>query len=120
MNLLEVVSLVKQLVVAIEFMVMNSTIITYRSQLTLKMTVSSGVTTTPYLGSQIILTLPTIGNITDIIEQLDIGSLIFKFDTARTFHHIKIDPLMQSFHWNTDRPVTMHFWRVGTNVYMLG
>ena len=45
-----------------------------------------------YLGTDFILTLPSIDHITSKIKQLGKGSLIYKVDISRAFRHIKIDP----------------------------
>ena len=45
-----------------------------------------------YLGSEFLLTLPFIDYITNKVLQLGKGSLIYKIDISRAFHHIKIDP----------------------------
>ena len=45
-----------------------------------------------YLGTDFVLTLPTIDNITDEIKKLGRQSLIYKVDISRAFRHVKIDP----------------------------
>ena len=45
-----------------------------------------------YLGTDFVLTLPTIDHITNKIKQLGKGSLIYKVNISRVFCHIKIDP----------------------------
>ena len=45
-----------------------------------------------YLGTDFILTLPSIDHITNHISKLGKGSKIFKIDISRAFRHVKIDP----------------------------
>ena len=45
-----------------------------------------------YLGSEFLLTLPSIDYITSKVVQLVKGSLIYKINISRAFRHIKIDP----------------------------
>ena len=45
-----------------------------------------------YLGSEFLLTLPSIDYITNKVLQLEKGSLIYIIDISRAFRHIKIDP----------------------------
>ena len=54
--------------------------------------VNAGVDPDMYLGSEFLLTLPSIDYITNKVLQLGKGSLIYKIDISRAFRHIKIDP----------------------------
>ena len=45
-----------------------------------------------YLGTDFILTLPSIDLITDKVRKLGKGSLLYKIDISRAFQHVKIDP----------------------------
>ena len=54
--------------------------------------VNAGVDPESYLGSEFLLTLPSIDYITNKVVQLGKGSLIYKIDISRAFRHIKIDP----------------------------
>ena len=53
--------------------------------------VNAGVDPESYLGSEFLLTLPSIDYITCKVIQLGKGSLIYKIDISRAFRHIKID-----------------------------
>ena len=55
--------------------------------------VNAGVDPNSYLGSEFLLTLPSIDYITGQVLKLGKGSLIYKIDISRAFRHIKIDPL---------------------------
>ena len=54
--------------------------------------VNAGVDPNSYLGSEFLLTLPSIDHITNQVLKLGRGSLIYKIDISRAFRHIKIDP----------------------------
>ena len=54
--------------------------------------VNTNISKESYLGTDFLLTLPSIDHITNKIKQLGKGSLIYKVDTSRAFRHIKIDP----------------------------
>ena len=54
--------------------------------------VNAGVNKDHYLGTELILTLPSIDNMTNEIKKLGKGSLIYKVDISRAFRHVKIDP----------------------------
>ena len=54
--------------------------------------VNAGVDPDTYLGSEFLLTLPSIDYITSQVLKLGKGSLIYKIDISRAFRHIKIDP----------------------------
>ena len=54
--------------------------------------VNSGVDPDMYLGSEFLLTLPSIDYITNKVLELGKDSLIYKIDISRAFRHIKIDP----------------------------
>ena len=54
--------------------------------------VNAGVSKDHYLGTDFVLTLPSIDTITNQIRKLGKGSLIYKVDISRAFRHVKIDP----------------------------
>ena len=54
--------------------------------------VNAGVGKDTYLGTDFILTLPSIDHITNHIVELGKDSKIFKIDISRAFRHVKIDP----------------------------
>ena len=54
--------------------------------------VNAGVPAEKYLGTEFVLTYPSIDNITDQVLKLDKGCHIFKIDISRTFRHVPIDP----------------------------
>ena len=54
--------------------------------------VNSGVSADKYLDTDIILTYPSIDNITDQILKLGKSYEIFKVDISRAFRHVPIDP----------------------------
>ena len=56
------------------------------------MAVNTNISKDTYLGTEFILTLPSIDHITNKIKHLGKGSLIYKVDISRAFRHIKIDP----------------------------
>ena len=53
--------------------------------------VNAGIDKTSYLGTDFLLTLPTIDHITDQLKVL--GKGCHKIDISRAFRHIKVDPL---------------------------
>ena len=54
--------------------------------------VNSGVTSDHYLGTDFILTYPSVDNLTNEVLKLGKGSKIFKVDISRAFRHVPIDP----------------------------
>ena len=54
--------------------------------------VNSGAELDKYLGTQFVLTYPSVDNITDQVLQLGRGCHIFKVDISRAFRHVPIDP----------------------------
>ena len=54
--------------------------------------VNSGVGGDCYLGTEFVLTYPSIDNITDEVLKLGKGCEIFKIDISRAFCHVPIDP----------------------------
>ena len=54
--------------------------------------VNSGAELDKYLGTQFVLTYPSVDNITDQVLQLGRGCQIFKVDISRAFRHVPIDP----------------------------
>ena len=54
--------------------------------------VNSGVSSDKYLGTDFVLTYPSIDNITDQVLHLGRGCKIFKVDISRAFCHNPIDP----------------------------
>ena len=55
--------------------------------------VNAGIDKTSYLGTDFLLTLPTIDHITDQLKALGKGCHLYKIDISRAFRHIKVDPL---------------------------
>ena len=55
--------------------------------------VNTGIDKTSYLGTDFLLTLPTIDHITDQFKALGTGCHFYKIDISRAFRHIKVDPL---------------------------
>ena len=45
-----------------------------------------------YLGTEFVLTLPSIDTITNKVKRFGKGSLLYKSDISRAFSHVKIDP----------------------------
>ena len=54
--------------------------------------VNSNISKDHYLGTDFILTLPSIDLITDKVRKLGRASLLYKIDISRAFRHVKIDP----------------------------
>ena len=54
--------------------------------------VNSGADLDKYLGTEFVLTLPSIDNITNQVSQVGRGCQIFKVDISCTFRHVPIDP----------------------------
>ena len=54
--------------------------------------VNSNISKEPYLGTDFILTLPSIDTITNKVRKFGKGSLLYKIDISRPFRHVKIDP----------------------------
>ena len=54
--------------------------------------VNSKINKDSYLGTNFILTLPSIDHITSKVKKLGRGSLVYKIDISRAFRHVKIDP----------------------------
>ena len=54
--------------------------------------VNSGVDSDSYLNTPFLLTLPTIDNITQKVEENGKGSSLYKIDLSRAFRHVKINP----------------------------
>ena len=54
--------------------------------------VNAGVDSEKYLDIPFLLTLPTLDNITQKVKQNGKGSMLYKIDLSRAFHHVKIDP----------------------------
>ena len=55
-------------------------------------TVNSNISKKTIFGYRFILTLPSIDIITSKVKKLGKGSLLYKMDISRAFHHVKIDP----------------------------
>ena len=53
---------------------------------------NSGADLDKYLGTESVLTYPSIANITNQVLQLGRGCQIFKVDISRAFRHVPIDP----------------------------
>ena len=54
--------------------------------------VNSEISKDSYLGTDFILTLPSIDHITSKVKKFGKGSLLYKIDISRAFRHVKIDP----------------------------
>ena len=54
--------------------------------------VNSNVSSNTYLGTEFVLTLPTIDNVITNILEVGKGALFYKVDIARAFRQLKIDP----------------------------
>ena len=54
--------------------------------------VNSNISKSQYLGTEFVLTLPSIDIITNKVKQFGKGSLLYKIDISRAFRHVKIDP----------------------------
>ena len=54
--------------------------------------VNSKISKDSYLGTNFILTLPSIDHITGKVTKMGKGSLLYKIDISRAFRHVKIDP----------------------------
>ena len=54
--------------------------------------VNTGVNKNSYLGTDFVLSLPTIDHITSHVRALGPGAHLYKIDISRAFHHVKIDP----------------------------
>ena len=59
--------------------------------------VNSNVTSNVYLGTEFVLTLPTIDDIISNILAVGKGALLYKIDIARAFRQLKIDPADYKF-----------------------
>ena len=54
--------------------------------------VNAGVDKNSYLGTDFILSFPTIDDITDAVKKVGRGAHIYKIDVSRAFHHVRLDP----------------------------
>ena len=54
--------------------------------------VNDGVALDTYLGTNFILTYPSIDDITDQVVRLGIGCCLYKIDISRAFRHVNMDP----------------------------
>ena len=54
--------------------------------------VNSGVSKDSYLGTDFVLSLPTIDHITSCVKASGPGTHLYKIDISRAFRHVKIDP----------------------------
>ena len=64
--------------------------------------VNAGVPTDRYLGTDFVLTYPSVDNITQEVLKLGRGCKIFKVDISRAFRHVPIDPRdldLLGLHW---------------------
>ena len=59
--------------------------------------VNSNVSSNVYLGTEFVLTLPTIDDIITHIVAIGKGGLLYKVDIARAFRQLKIDPADYKF-----------------------
>ena len=54
--------------------------------------VNAGIDKLTYLNTEFDLAFPTVDDITTKLKQLGKGTLLYKVDVNRAFHHIKVDP----------------------------
>ena len=54
--------------------------------------VNSGVDKNSYLGTDFILSFPTVDHITSQVKKVGPGAHIYKIDASRAFRHVKMDP----------------------------
>ena len=54
--------------------------------------VNAGVDKNSYLGTDFILSFPTIDDITDAVKKVGRGAHIYKIDVSRAFRHVRLDP----------------------------
>ena len=65
--------------------------------------INAGIDTEIYLNSPFALTFPTVDDITSHLKCLGRGSLLYKIDVSRVFHHVRIDPVdfdLLGLHWH--------------------
>ena len=55
--------------------------------------VNAGIDKASYMGTDFVLVLPTVDNITNQLKVLGRGAHLYKIDISRAFRHIKVDPL---------------------------
>ena len=55
--------------------------------------VNAGIDKASYMGTDFVLVLPTVDNITDQLKALGRGAHLFKIDISRAYRNIKVDPL---------------------------
>ena len=84
--------------------------------------VNSDIDKNQYLGTEFVLTLPSIDLITSKVRKLGKGSLLYKIDISRAFHHVKIDPrdyfLLGLKHHNYHLDTCLAFgYRNGSGIY---
>ena len=54
--------------------------------------VNAGIDKNSYLGTDFILSFPTIDDITDAVKKVGRGAHIYKIDVSRAFRHVRLDP----------------------------
>ena len=54
--------------------------------------VNAGVDKNSYLGTDFVLSFPTIDDITDTVKKVGRGAHLYKIDVSRAFHHVRPDP----------------------------
>ena len=54
--------------------------------------VNSNISKTQYLGTEVVLTLPSIDTITNKVKQFGKGLPLYNIDISRAFRHVKINP----------------------------
>ena len=55
--------------------------------------VNSGIDKNSYLGTDFILTFPTVDHVMSEIKKIGPGAHLYKIDVSRAFHHVAIDPM---------------------------
>ena len=84
--------------------------------------VNSNISKSQYLGTEFVLTLPSIDIITNKVKQFGKGSLLYKIDISCAFRHVKIDPrdyfLLGLKHWDYYLDTCLPFgYRNGSGIF---
>ena len=69
----------------------------------LRSSVNTGIDKDSYMGTDFVLVLPTVDNITDQLKALGRVAHLYKIDISRAFRYIKVDPLdydLLGLHWH--------------------
>ena len=54
--------------------------------------VNAGVDKNSYLGTDFVLSFPTIDDITEVVKKVGKGAHLYKIDVSRAFRHVRLDP----------------------------